>query len=44
MGGFVGEVFGLRSVFWLAGAGHVLLLVPLLTVVTDEAIAAAEAP
>jgi MFS family permease len=44
LGGFVGEVFGLRSVFVIAGLGHVLLLVPLLTVVTDAAIDAAEAP
>ena len=44
LGGFVGEVLGLRAVFWLAGAGHLFLLVPLLAVVTDEAIEAAEAP
>jgi MFS family permease len=43
LGGFVGEVLGLRWVFVLAGAGHVLLLVPLLTVVTESAIAEAEA-
>ena len=44
LGGFVGEVLGLRAVFWLAGLGHLFLLVPLLLVVTDEAIEAAEAP
>ena len=43
LGGFVGEVFGLRAVFWLAGIGNLLLLAPLLAVVTDDAIAAAEA-
>lgn len=43
LGGFVAEVFGLRSVFWLAGIGHLLLLAPLLTIVTEDAIVAAEA-
>ena len=42
LGGLVGEVFGLRMVFLVAGAGNLLLLVPLLSVVTDVAIAAAE--
>jgi predicted MFS family arabinose efflux permease len=43
LGGFVGEVLGLRAVFWLAGIGILLLLVPLLAVISDDAIAEAEA-
>ena len=43
LGGFVGEVLGLRAVFWIAGLGHLFLVVPLLLVITDDAIDAAEA-
>lgn len=43
MGGIVGEAFGVRAVFLLAGIGVALLVVPLLRVVSDEAIATAEA-
>ena len=42
LGGFVGEVLGLRAVFWVAGVGQLALLAPLLRVVSDDAIAAAE--
>jgi MFS family permease len=44
LGGLVGDAFGLRSVFVVAGVGVLLTLVPLLVVITDEAIRAAEAP
>ena len=43
IGGFVGEVFGLRAVFIMAGAMTALLLLGRL-IVTDEAIRAAELP
>ena len=43
LGGVVGELFGLRAVFWMAGVGNVLLLAPLVAIVTDDAIADAEA-
>lgn len=43
MGGLLGEAFGVRAVFVFAGIGVFLLLVPLLRVVSDEAIASAEA-
>ena len=43
LGGVVGELLGLRAVFWLAGAGNLLLLAPLLAVVSERAIADAEA-
>ena len=42
LGGVVGDALGLRAVFVVAGAGVLLALVPLLTVVTDEALASAE--
>jgi MFS family permease len=42
LGGVVGQAFGVRAVFVLAGAGVAVLVVPLLAVITDDAIAAAE--
>lgn len=42
LGGLVGEALGVRPVIALAGAGVLVLLVPLLAVVSDASIAAAE--
>lgn len=42
LGGIVGEVIGLRPVFVLAGIGVLALLVPLLAVITDDALRSAE--
>jgi MFS family permease len=44
LGGLIGDAFRLRSVFVVAGVGVLVTLVPLLVVITDEAIRAAEAP
>jgi MFS family permease len=43
LGGLLGEALGLRAVFVVAGAGVLALLVPLLAVIDDRAIDAAEA-
>ena len=42
LGGLLAEVAGIRSVFWLAAAGHLVLLA-FRRVITDEAMDAAEA-
>jgi MFS family permease len=42
VGGVLAELFGLRAVFLIAGAGQVVLIPALVRVVTDRAIVAAE--
>jgi hypothetical protein len=43
VGGGLAELFGLRAVFIICGAAMLSLIIPLVTIVTNHAIADAEA-